>query len=36
MEIAELSGVSSVSIYNYFYSKEGLVKECAIDSSIST
>ncbi|MDF2835057.1 MAG: TetR family transcriptional regulator [Paenibacillus sp.] len=28
-EIAARSGVSSVSIYNYFGSKEGLVKECA-------
>jgi AcrR family transcriptional regulator len=29
MEIASYSGVSSVSIYNYFENKEGLVKECA-------
>lgn len=28
-EIASRSGVSSVSIYNYFGSKEGLVKQCA-------
>ncbi len=28
-ELAAASGVSSVSIYNYFGSKEGLVKECA-------
>jgi AcrR family transcriptional regulator len=28
-EIAALAGVSAVSIYNYFNSKEGLVKECA-------
>lgn len=28
-ELAASSGVSSVSIYNYFGSKEGLVKECA-------
>ncbi|KRE97743.1 TetR family transcriptional regulator [Paenibacillus sp. Soil766] len=27
-ELAAASGVSSVSIYNYFGSKEGLVKEC--------
>jgi len=29
MDIAEESGVSSVSLYNYFGSKEGVVKECA-------
>ncbi|MBP1989878.1 TetR/AcrR family transcriptional regulator [Paenibacillus eucommiae] len=29
MEIAAYSGVSSVSLYNYFDSKEGLIKECA-------
>lgn len=28
-EIASLSGVSSVSIYNYFGNKEGVIKECA-------
>lgn len=28
-DIAEESGVSSVSLYNYFGSKEGVVKECA-------
>jgi len=28
-ELAAASGVSSVSIYNYFGNKEGLVKECA-------
>ncbi|MHA6481677.1 TetR/AcrR family transcriptional regulator [Paenibacillus sp. strain BS8-2] len=28
-ELAATSGVSTVSIYNYFGSKEGLVKECA-------
>lgn len=27
-EIASLSGISTVSIYNYFNSKEGLVSEC--------
>lgn len=27
-EIASLSGISTVSIYNYFNSKEGLVTEC--------
>lgn len=29
MDIATESGVSSVSLYNYFGSKEGIVKECA-------
>ncbi|MCJ7841341.1 TetR/AcrR family transcriptional regulator [Lederbergia sp. NSJ-179] len=29
MDIAAESGVSSVSLYNYFGSKEGIVKECA-------
>ncbi|WP_379129699.1 TetR/AcrR family transcriptional regulator [Paenibacillus sp. sgz500958] len=28
-EIASFSGISSVSIYNYFQNKEGLVAECA-------
>lgn len=28
-DIADESGVSSVSLYNYFGSKEGVVKECA-------